>query len=241
MSNCKNCNHELNGNYCSNCGQPATVKRLDSNYIKDEIRDILHFEKGFFYTVKELLIRPGRNIREYISGNRKKLVKPITFLIVTSLIYTLIVNFFHIEEKYLNYEPIEKSVMSTLFRWIQANNGYANIIMGFIIAYLAKFFFRKYGYNYFELLVLLFFVSGIEMFILSFFSIIEGFANINIQIEVSIIITLYSCWVIGHFFQNKAANYFKAFLIYILGYITFIISAIFIGLSIDLIIYYLNQ
>jgi len=238
MSNCKNCNHELNGNYCSNCGHPAIVKRLDSHYIKNEIRDILHFEKGFFLTVKELLLRPGQNIRDYISGDRKKLVKPITFLIVTSLIYTVIVNFFHIEEDYINYEQIEESVISTILRWVQANNGYSNIIMGFIIAFLAKFFFRKYGYNYFELLVLLFFVSGIEMLIISFFSIIEGFADIHIQIEASIISALYACWVIGHFFQNKVSNYLKALLLSILGYIIFIVSVVLIGRSIDLIIIY---
>jgi len=238
MSNCKNCNNELSGNYCSNCGHHAIVKRIDSHYIKNELRDILHFERGFFFTSKELLLRPGLNIREYISGNRNRLVKPITFLIVTSLIYTLIVNFFHIEEEYINYEQIEESVISTILRWVQENNGYANIIMGFFIAFLAKLFFRKYGYNYFELLIVLFFVSGIEMLIISFMGIIEGFSNIHLQVEATIISTIYSCWAIGHFFENKPGNYLKAFLINILGYLTFIISVVLVGRSIDLLIIY---
>ena len=212
------------------------MKRLDSHFIKDEIRDILHLEKGFFFTVKELILRPGQNIRDYISGGRYRLVKPITFLIVTSLIYALIVNFFHIEEEYINYEQIEESAVSTILKWVMGNFGYTNLIMVFVVAFLAKLFFRKYGYNYFELLVLLCFVSGMEMLITSLISVVEGFANIHLQVEASIISAIYSCWVIGHFFRNKFINYLKAFFVNILGFLIFIISVVFIGLSIDFII-----
>jgi len=41
MNSCKNCNEPINGNYCSNCGQPAKLKRIDGRYIVYEIRDTL--------------------------------------------------------------------------------------------------------------------------------------------------------------------------------------------------------
>ena len=114
MNNCKNCNSELNGNYCSNCGNPAILKRIDLHYIKNETSALFYLEKGFFYTIKELIIRPGQNIRKFIAEDRNRLVKPITFLIVTSLIYTLIVNFFDIEEEYTDYVQIASSAVNTI-------------------------------------------------------------------------------------------------------------------------------
>ena len=43
---CKNCGTEFNGNFCSNCGQPAKLKRIDAHYIKHEIEHVLHYDKG---------------------------------------------------------------------------------------------------------------------------------------------------------------------------------------------------
>ena len=236
MDNCKNCNNELIGDYCYKCGYPAHLKRIDAGYITNELGHLFHLEKGFFYTIKELIIRPGKSVREFIQENRNRLVEPIIFLIITSLIYTLIVNFFHIEEEYVNYEPIEESTVSILLKWIQAHTGYSNLIMGFIIAFFAKIFFKKYGYNYFEILILLCFLMGIEMLIVSFFGIIEGFTNVHLQYEATLIGFIYSSWAIGHFFENKLINYLKAGAITVLGTVILIVSIVFIGVSIDLII-----
>ena len=235
MDNCKKCNSEISRNYCSNCGQPAKIRRFDARYIKDEIGNLFNLEKGFFYTTKELIIRPGQNVRKFIAEDRNRLVKPITFLVVTSLIYTLIVNFFHIEEQNTNYGDVEGlEVAMPIFEWIQSHYGYANLIMGFLMALLAKVFFKKYGYNYFEILILLCFVSGIEMLIVSFFGIIEGVAKIQLQEAATIISVIYAIWAIGHFFENKWTNYLKAFVIYMLGVLLFIISILFLGVAIGL-------
>jgi len=107
MTNCKNCDNVITGNFCSNCGQPVKLERIDRHYIVHEINHVLHFEKGIFYTIKELLIRPGQNVREFISENRSRLVKPIIFIIVTSLIYSIIVHFFHVEDGYINMSDSE--------------------------------------------------------------------------------------------------------------------------------------
>lgn len=86
MTNCKNCDNQITDKYCPNCGQSATLKRIDKHYISHEIQHLLHFEKGVFYTAKELLIRPGNSIREFIGENRNKHMKPVAFLILTSLL-----------------------------------------------------------------------------------------------------------------------------------------------------------
>ncbi|MET4142050.1 DUF3667 domain-containing protein [Pedobacter sp. UYP1] len=234
MMNCRSCSNMVNGNFCCNCGQPAQIKRVDSHYILHEIQHILHFEKGILHTIKELLIRPEKNIKEFISDNRSRLVKPIVFIIITSLVYTLIIHFFYIEHEYISYSGFEKTTAGLILNWVQSHYGYGNIIIGVFIAFWLKLFFRKYEYNFFELLILLCFVLGMGMLIFSVFAIFEGLTKVNLMKISGIITVVYCTWAIGQFFDNKRmVNYLKALASYILGMITFSISIMLLGLLID--------
>lgn len=222
--------------FCPNCGKEEKPRRIDFHYIKHEIEHVLHFEKGILFTIKELLIRPGESIREFISEDRNRLVKPIIFIIITSLIYTLISHFFHIEDEYIKYEGMEKSVLVKIFGWLQANYGYFNILTGAFIAVWLKVFFKKYDYNFFELLIMLCFVQGISMLIFAFFSIIEGLLHIKLLFVAGMIGFIYIVWAIGNFFEKKKIiNYFKALTCYLFGMITFMFLITAIGITIDII------
>lgn len=232
--NCKNCNNEVNLNYCPNCGQAAKLKRIDRHYIQHEIEHVLHFEKGIFYTVKELLIRPGQNVREFISDNRVRLVKPIIFIIISSLIYTIINHFFHLEDGYVKYDETTTSTTGAIFEWVQNHYGYSNIIMGIFIAIWLKLFFQKYDYNFFEILILLCFVMGIGMLIFSVFAVMEGLSKFPLMQIAGLVGIVYCAWAIGQFFdKNKIVSYLKALAAYFLGMITFTFSALLLGYLFD--------
>ncbi|WP_333625003.1 DUF3667 domain-containing protein [Sphingobacterium siyangense] len=94
MTNCKNCGTDITLNFCPKCGQPAVLKRIDAHYIVHEIEHVLHFERGILYTIRELITTPGKNVKKYIAENRSRLVKPIIFIIITSLIYSIVSHFF---------------------------------------------------------------------------------------------------------------------------------------------------
>lgn len=233
--NCKNCNNTVDNNFCGNCGQPMQIKRVDKHYILHEIWHVLHFEKGIFYTIKELLVRPGQTVREFIIENRNRLVKPIIFIIITSLIYTLINNFFHIEKGYVNFSGTKQSATALLLAWVQNHYGYANILLGVFIAFWTRLFFRKYDYNYFEILILLCFVMGTAMLIYAVFALFQGLTKLDLMMISGIISLLYCTWAIGQFFnQKKAVNYLKALAAYILGMLGFFISLTLLGFFIDL-------
>lgn len=234
--NCKNCNTEVFQNYCPNCGQPAILKRIDRHYITHEIEHVLHFERGILYTIRELLTKPGDNVRHYISENRARLVKPIIFIIVTSLIYSLINGFFHIEDGYINYQEIKQTTTGKIFNWVQAHYGYSNIILGIFIAFWVKIFFKSYNYNLFEILILLCFVMGIEMLIFACCALLQGLIKIDIMQYGGIIGILYFSWAIGQFFDKKLSNYLKGFAAYMLGVISAAILAVAIGTLIDIFI-----
>ncbi|GGF08976.1 Protein of unknown function [Chishuiella changwenlii] len=232
--NCKNCNNEVHLNYCSNCGQPVKLKRINAYYILHEIEHILHFERGILYTIKELTLNPGKSIKTYITENRSKLVKPIIFIIVTSLIYTFCNHYFHFEDGYINYHDEKSSAIKDIFKWIQAHYGYANIIIGVFISLWAKLFFRKYEFNFFEILILLCFITGISMLIYSVFGILQYFTHYNLMQVSSVVGLLYIVWAMGQFFdKRKLINYLKAFISYVLGILTFSITLILIGALVD--------
>lgn len=139
--NCKNCNTELNSKYCPNCGQPSELKKINGHYIIHEIEHVLHFERGILYTIKKLLTNPGQSIRSYLTENRSKLVKPIIFIIVTSLIYTLLIHFFHVDDGYVKYrEATKQTTTSLIVKWVQDHYGYANIIWAYSLLFFKNNF-----------------------------------------------------------------------------------------------------
>ena len=231
--NCTKCNTELTQNYCPNCGQAAILKRIDSHYIIHEIEHVLHFERGILYTIKELCIHPGKTTRNYIKEDRNRLVKPVIFIIVTSLIYTLIAHYFHIEE-HVKMEGLENSSIATFMHWSQANYGYSNILLGGFIAIWLQLFFKKYGYNFYEVLIMMCFILGISMLIFAVFALLAGVFHFQSLIAAGVTGFIYLTWASANFFKkNKIGNYFKAFSAYLLGTITLYIVVFAVGLTID--------
>jgi hypothetical protein len=234
---CKNCKTEITQNYCPKCGHPAILKRIDGQYIFQEIRNVLNFEKGFLFTIRELAVNPGKSIINFLNEDRNRLVKPIVFLIVSSLIYTILNNFFHFEESYINFPDNKEFVTLAIFKWVQGNYGYANIIMAFFIGIWLNIFFKKYQFNFFEILIVLCFVMGMGMLIYSVFGILQGLTHIK-SMQVALIVGFfYTTFAVGQFFdKRKLMSYFKAFIAYLLGTITSFLAALVIGIIIDLII-----
>ncbi len=234
MTNCNNCNSVITYEYCPKCGHPAKLKRIDRHYIVHEIEHVLHFEKGILFTIRELLTKPGENVRNYITKNRSRLIKPIIFIVITSLIYSLTNHFFHIEDGYVKITEVEKTVTGKFFNWISSNYGYSNIIMGTFIAFWIKIFFKKYDYNFYEILILLCFVMGMGMLIFAIFALFQGITKLESMQIGSVVAFVYSSWAIGQFFdKSKRSNYVKALLAYLLGFFSFSATAVLIGITID--------
>lgn len=235
---CVICNSVITTKFCPDCGHPAQLKRIDRKYIIHEIEHVLHFERGILYTIRELILSPGDNIHKYLSENRSRLVKPIIFIIITSLIYTILNHVFHVEDSYVKYQqaPGETvSSISKIVQWIQNHYGYSNIVMGVFIALWLQVFFRKSKYNFYEVLIMLCFVMGMGMLVFSIFVILQGVTHLKVMTVGSAIGLLYCVWAIGQFYgKKKIASYLKGLGAYILGMITFWTIPVLIGTIIDL-------
>lgn len=205
--------------------------RIDAHYIKEEMAHLLHLEKGFLYTVKELAIRPGKTIRTFLFESRKRYTKPVIFLIVTSLIYTVIISYLGIVG-----EAGEGETYFSFLNWMEKNQGYANIIMGFFVSVWIAMFFRKYRFNFFEISVLACYVMGQCMLILSLYVLLEPVvpsAGGIIRLMLGITLLVYTSWAIGQSFEKKVINYCKGGFAVFLGVMSFYLVAIVVSMLYD--------
>ncbi len=160
-STCKNCGNVISENFCANCGQKK-YKRIDGKYLKDEIQyTLLHTNKGFFYTVKNLIKNPGKTTKNYLDGNRVKHYKPILLAFVLSGITTFIsykvLNMGEVMEAFFKefYQQKGQNFTYGSINTILAN--YISFLMMLMIpmaAVLSYLVFRKQGHNYYEHVVI---------------------------------------------------------------------------------------
>lgn len=81
---CKNCNNQFIGNFCSTCGQKATVKELTFHDMLHETwHSLTHTDSGILRLIKDLFLRPKTVYLNYFEGQRKKYFSPVTFFLIT--------------------------------------------------------------------------------------------------------------------------------------------------------------
>ncbi len=165
---CKNCGNNFNGTYCNLCGQKVyggkfTVKKEVSTVLGN----IFNLDKGFFLTIKLLVLNPGKIIRDYLSGITKRYSHPIKFLLFCVTINVLILQFTGVLEnraveinEMAGFNKEELKLQAKLLPKIKQ---YIDVIMFTILPILSFFsylFFRKHKYNYTEHLLLNSFLFG---------------------------------------------------------------------------------
>ena len=101
--------------------------------------------------------------------------------------------------------------------------GYVSLMIGFLIASWIKVFFRKHGYNIYEITVLLCYCIGQFLLIITFFTLPVFLFKIKSISEIGFYIgSIYVFWAIGQFFgEKKIINYLKSMMCCFLGAVTF--------------------
>ena len=241
MNSCKKCKEPVGSDYCPNCGQPAILRRIDKHYIAQETKNFFGASKRMVYTIKKVFVNPGKSVRQFLAEERYKFVKPITFVIVTSVVFTLINYFFQAAGNGFVNPTIHIEVdghygIELILRWLAENYAFSNLLMLPFIAFWIKIFFKKYDYNIFEIFTLLCFIFGISMLLFSIGVIFQSFTPLRLG-QISAIAGIYPIWAIGQFFdKKKAASYAKALLSYILGAVVFTAIILLVGYLADIVI-----
>jgi hypothetical protein len=161
LQRCPNCGATGSGKYCTNCGNSYAIKRIT---IAGIYHDIFHFfthlDKGFGYTLKQLVVAPGTMQREYIEGNRSRHQKPFSMFFICASVTALL-------RYWIN--------LSLLKHYHGANEGESNFFHQYMVlmhtillpiyALITYLVFYKSKYNYAEVVVFLLYTFGIFFFI----------------------------------------------------------------------------
>ncbi|MGX7666261.1 DUF3667 domain-containing protein [Flavobacterium pedocola] len=92
---CLNCGTTVEERFCPQCGQENTETRKSFHYLFTHfLEDLIHYDSGFWKTMKYLLFRPARLTREYLSGKRMAYVAPVKLYIFISFITFFLSGFF---------------------------------------------------------------------------------------------------------------------------------------------------
>lgn len=206
---CKNCDHLVQGKYCSNCGQETNSHRINGHLIVHGIiHGIFHFDKGFLYTFRELNTRPGHSIREFINGKRVKHGNPIFTLLILSGLLSYV--YYHYAIKTMSSLSIsELDEYSEMLHFLTSKYfslTYAGFC--FVFAFIDYQIFKMEKYNYTEYFVLNIFIA-IEVILINLIisPVLYYFkgSGINpiIRLLILIVIIIYFFIVRYQFFEIK--------------------------------------
>jgi Protein of unknown function (DUF3667). len=252
---CKNCSEEIALNFCPNCGQKK-AKRIDRNYIKDEIQyTVLHMNKGFFYSIKKILKAPGKTAREFVEGNRVNHYKPILLVFVVAGISAFLTNTFihpeYIIEKYYQAHHIKTPFnVRSFYAFVSKYNA---IIMLLTVPFMATFTwitFKKWGYNYYENIIinaysLVFLLVLSILIVFPIQLLLKGNPNLFMIIPTSISYLLMLGvfpWFYINLYSNKSAGdvILRLLLFGVILLVAFIVLCILIGVGLGIYMAYNN-
>lgn len=144
---CKACGVAGNGKYCTNCGQVLAVKRISlPELLHEAFHFITHLDKGFFYTLKMLVVSPGKAQRQYVEGNRVKHQKPFSMFFISGTASALL--YFWIGNALSKYFHWGDEQTAHFFHQYFVLLHACLLPLYTLIAYL---WFKKSGYNYGEI------------------------------------------------------------------------------------------
>ena len=154
VENCLNCDNPIAENFCSNCGQKK-YKRIDRKYIIDELQySFVHTNKGFFYSLKNIVKNPGKTAKDFIDGNRVNHYKPLLLAFVISGISAFIsfkvIGTREIMEEVYSKDNIDRTFMERYMTFMTSYNAFIMLLLVPIFAIFTKIGFRKWGHNYYE-------------------------------------------------------------------------------------------
>lgn len=210
---CLNCGAEVSGNFCSECGQSIETHRFHVIHIltHDFLKKVFYYDKGLFYSIKELYTRPGHSVREYIAGKRASHLHYFSLLIVLIILFKLIENVtsFH----YSDLTTTDKESIDFLEEWLKHNTKLFYISLIPIYALVSFLIFKNAKLNYAEHFVINTFRSAALLLLTIMFLILASFIKDNsvlstINHMISLVMLGYGVWFYYQFFFHYYSNKF---------------------------------
>jgi hypothetical protein len=211
MITCKNCGTQFAGNYCPNCAQSAGVSRIKfRSFFSEFMHSIFQLDRGFFYTLQQLVIRPAQVILEFLEGKRRSYFKPITYVFLLSTIYFLTSRLINHNiwindfiEGFLLYDDGSKEDLPLLVDWFVNNFSYANLLLLPVFSLASFISFTGHHRNFAEHVVVNAFITGQQVIFYLVFSLLSLTSESDFFEFMPVILSItYAFWVYWRVFSE---------------------------------------
>ena len=235
---------EVTGPYCANCGQRSSVHKVTFRETLDDLADqLFSLSAPLSLTVKMLVVNPGQLFREYLSGKRKKYYKPISFFLLTTLIFLFLrwaIDFSSMGQVIGDPNTIpgvDNDLITQARIYMVENINNLLFIFVFALALMLKlFFYKKYMLS--EFLAVAFYLAGFYSLVGTLNSFYIRYINPDVQYLAMLFMQVYFVYAMISFFQvRKFAVAIKSVFIYLLSYVLYA----FLGFYFSYLIVWLKQ
>lgn len=204
---CKNCDKHIPNSYtyCPHCGQRSDIGRLNfQQLITDLWKVFSDTDEGFLLLLKDLIYKPGKVARAYISGKRKVYFNPFSYLaLMVAIALVFILQFENFSIDYSQMEAGDIELLRFSFKYFNVFILLMCPVYGLVIWLL----FLGNQINYVENLVLAAYLSGQTMlyYILAVIIFILFPSSINILgLVIGFLISIWYIMAVLQFYQTRS-------------------------------------
>ena len=248
---CADCGRAIDGaaqKYCPACGQPTPAHRIDWHFLGHELEhSVLHMDRGILYSLRNLILRPGHFIRDYIEGRRARHVKPLLLIMILAAALVFLARYF-LEGDVVGasvslggaagarasaegqFDPARLfNAFEVVSGWMNRNYAAATLLLLPLEAAAFKLAFRRVGnLNYPEWLVITAFLTAQTFVVMAFVTPVEHWFP-QVRNWALLLAVAYSVFSLTQFFQPYPR--WKAVLRSLLGFGLFTLINFAFGLA----------
>ena len=97
---CFNCEYEVDGKFCPNCGQSAKgFNRPFFSILFESLSDALSFDNRLFHTLIPLFLKPGYLTKEFMRGRRVRYTPPFRLYLFLTFFAFLLLSYNHTPDR----------------------------------------------------------------------------------------------------------------------------------------------
>jgi len=149
-TNCLNCNSDLTGKFCHECGQKSDTHRITAKhfFLHDLVHGVWHLDKGIPFTIKETFTRPGYAARDYIAGKRIKYYNVFYLILLVFGLVLFLGNY--VEGGVVGSPSTGDEARDKLIELLSKYVKFFYLLLIPIMAASGHFIFRRLKLNFFE-------------------------------------------------------------------------------------------
>jgi hypothetical protein len=198
------------------------------NLLGEVSESIFQVNRGFFFTIKELFLRPGEMLHHYFDGKRQQHFKPIAYVLTLSTVYFLATKLTD-QHTYLDdfIAGFNSAVTETksgyelldIVSWFAQNYAYGALLLLPVFSLASYLAFYGFAKNYLEHIVINSYMTGQQAVFYAAFAIGGKFVETKILELIPFVFSVsYAYWVFWQLFPkgSRLNNVFRSSLAYIL-------------------------